>query len=92
MNLEELIKSNKVTIVDVRTEHEFAAGRLEESLNIPLSEIPQNIDKLKNMLPIVMCCAAGIRSGNAVNYLNQIGLEEVYNGGSWQQVQQMKNN
>ena len=91
MNLQELINSDKVTIVDVRTEHEFAGGRVEESINIPLNEIPNNVDKLKGMQPIVMCCAAGIRSGNAVNYLNQIGLEEVYNGGSWQQVQEMIN-
>ena len=86
MNLQELINSDKVTIVDVRTDHEFAGGRVEDSINIPLNEIPNNIDKLKGMQPIVMCCAAGIRSGNAVNYLKQIGLEEVYNGGSWQQV------
>ena len=91
MNLQELINSDKVTIVDVRTDHEFAGGRVEDSINIPLNEIPNNIDKLKGMQPIVMCCAAGIRSGNAVNYLNQIGLEEVYNGGSWQQVQEMIN-
>ena len=91
MNLKELINSDKVTIVDVRTDHEFAGGRVEDSINIPLNEIPNNIDKLKGMQPIVMCCAAGIRSGNAVNYLNQIGLEEVYNGGSWQQVQEMIN-
>ena len=91
MNLEELINSDKVTIVDVRTDHEFAVGRVEDSINIPLNEIPNNIDKLKGMQPIVMCCAAGIRSGNAVNYLKQIGLEEVYNGGSWQQVQETIN-
>tara|TARA_B100000674_G_C37591701_1_gene801132 strand:- start:286 stop:564 length:279 start_codon:yes stop_codon:yes gene_type:complete len=91
MNLKELINSDKVTIVDVRTDHEFAGGRVEDSINIPLNEIPNNIDKLKGMQPIVMCCAAGIRSGNAVNYLKQIGLEDVYNGGSWQQVQEMIN-
>ena len=91
MNLQELINSDKVTIVDVRTDHEFAVGRVEDSINIPLNEIPNNIDKLKRMQPIVMCCAAGIRSGNAVNYLKKIGLEEVYNGGSWQQVQETIN-
>ena len=91
MNLQELINSHKVTIVDVRTEHEFAGSRVEDSINIPLNEIPNNIDKLKGMQPIVMCCAAGIRSGNAVNYLKKIGLEEVYNGGSWQQVQETIN-
>lgn len=91
MNLQELINSDKVTIVDVRTEHEFAGDRVEDSINIPLNEIPNNVYKLKGMQPIVMCCAAGIRSGNAVNYLYQIGLEEVYNGGSWQQVQEMIN-
>ncbi len=89
MNLTYLINSKKVTIVDVRTIAEFEGGSVESAVNIPLDQVPEKVEELKKMQPMVMCCAAGIRSGQAVNYLNQMGLKEVYNGGSWQQVHQM---
>jgi rhodanese-related sulfurtransferase len=41
------------------------------------------------MQPLVMCCAAGVRSEQAVQFLQSKGLKEVYNGGSWQNVQNM---
>lgn len=89
MNLTELVNSKEVTIVDVRTIPEFAGGSVENAINIPLDQVPQRVDELKAMQPMVMCCAAGVRSGQAVNYLNQLGLDKIYNGGSWQQVDQM---
>ena len=89
MNLIDLINSKEVTIVDVRTTPEFEGGSIANATNIPLDQVPERVEELKAMQPMVMCCAAGIRSGQAVNYLNQMGLKEVYNGGSWQQVHQM---
>ena len=88
MNLTDLINSKEVTIVDVRTIPEFDGGSVAKAINIPLDQVPERVEELKAMQPMVMCCAAGIRSGQAVNYLNQMGLKEVYNGGSWQQVYQ----
>ena len=89
MNLSDLINSENVNIIDVRTTPEFSGGCVEGSLNIPLNEVPQRVEELKKLQPMVMCCAAGVRSGQAVNYLNQMGLTEVYNGGSWQEVSSM---
>ena len=88
MNLSDLINSKEVTIVDVRTIPEFDGGSVAKAINIPLDQVPERVEELKAMQPMVMCCAAGVRSGQAVNYLNQMGLKEVYNGGSWQQVHQ----
>ena len=88
MNLTDLINSKEVTIVDVRTIPEFDGGSVAKAINIPLDQVPERVEELKAMQPMVMCCAAGIRSGQAVNYLNQMGLKKVYNGGSWQQVHQ----
>ena len=88
MNLSDLINSKEVTIVDVRTIPEFDGGSVAKAINIPLDQVPERLEELKAMQPMVMCCAAGVRSGQAVNYLNQMGLKEVYNGGSWQQVHQ----
>ena len=89
MNLFKLINNKKTTIVDVRTPQEFSENRVESSINIPLNVIPEKIKELKEMQPIVMCCAAGIRSGQAVEFLKSNGFVEVFNGGSWNDVLNM---
>ena len=92
MDLFKLINNKKTTIVDVRTPQEFSENRVESSINIPLNVIPEKIKELKEMQPIVMCCAAGIRSGQAVEFLKSNGFVEVYNGGSWNDVLNMLEN
>ena len=92
MELFKLINDKKTTIVDVRTPHEFSENRVESSINIPLNTVPEKIKELKKMQPIVMCCAAGIRSGQAVEFLKSNGFGEVYNGGSWNDVLNMLKN
>ena len=92
MDLFKLINNKKTTIVDVRTPQEFSENRVETSINIPLNVIPEKIKELKEMQPIVMCCAAGIRSGQAVEFLKSNGFGEVYNGGSWNDVLNMLEN
>ncbi|MCK6650703.1 MAG: rhodanese-like domain-containing protein, partial [Bacteroidia bacterium] len=78
MKLDELIKSNKATIVDVRTREEFRGGNVVGSINIPLNEIPQRMDELKAIeQPIVLCCLSGGRSGQATMYLMQQGFKDV---------------
>lgn len=91
MNLSELIRNTKTSIVDVRTTKEFESSRVEGSVNIPLNLIPENIEILKKMQPLVLCCAAGVRSGQAMEYLKNNGLVKVYNGGSWQYVEKILN-
>ena len=91
MNLSELIRDTKTSIVDVRTTEEFENSRVEGSVNIPLNLVPDNIETLKKMQPLVLCCAAGVRSGQAMEYLKINGLVKVYNGGSWQNVEKILN-
>ena len=77
--------NNKI-IIDVRSPMEFACGNVTGSINIPLQEIPQHIDEIKEMeSPIILCCASGARSGNATQYLKSCGIE-CENGGGWMEV------
>ena len=86
MDIEEILKNNEGTIVDVRTRGEFMGGSVAGAVNIPLNEIPLRVDELKEMkTPIVFCCASGNRSGQATNYVSRQGVECV-NGGSWLEV------
>lgn len=86
MNAEKIIREKRGTVIDVRTPEEYRGGNVANSINIPLPEIQQRIDELKNMeQPIVFCCASGIRSGKATQILLQQGME-CCNGGPWTDV------
>ena len=87
INLKDILKNSYTTIIDVRTEHEFMLGNSNHSINIVLDKIPDNVNEIAKMQPVVLCCAAGVRSEQAVNFLKENGLTQVYNGGSWNNVQ-----
>ena len=65
---------------------EFMGGSVDGSINIPLNEIPERVQEFKEMPePIVLCCASGSRSGQAVAFLKSKGIN-CENGGSWLNV------
>lgn len=79
--------NNTIIVVDVRTPHEYAGGHVVDSLNIPLNELPANIERLKSVEgTIILCCASGARSNMACQILLQSGIKNVTNGGSWTNV------
>lgn len=86
MNIENVIKEKQGTIVDVRTPAEFMGGHVADSINIPLQEIQQRLEEVKQLkTPLILCCASGGRSGQATYFLSQQGIE-CFNAGSWLDV------
>jgi phage shock protein E len=86
MNIQELVKTKQCTVVDVRSPEEFQGGHVADSVNIPLQDIPNQLETLKNIKkPLILCCASGNRSGQAQRFLMAQGLE-CFNGGSWMDV------
>ena len=90
MNIQDLINDDNTTIVDVRTQGEFIWGNVSGSINIPLDEVVERTEELREMQPLVLCCLSGGRSGQATSYLQAQGFESVYNGGGWQMVDAYK--
>lgn len=91
MDLRELIANPNATLIDVRSEFEFQMGNVEGSLCIPLDQVPYSVDQFKEMdAPILLFCASGNRSGQAEAFLRSHGIEEVYNVGSWYDIQYLK--
>lgn len=79
------------TIIDVRTRAEFAGGHVAGSINIPLQEITEHIEEIKAMAqPIIFCCASGVRSGQATQYFQSLGVD-CENGGGWMEVNYLLN-
>jgi rhodanese-related sulfurtransferase len=70
-----------VTVVDVREPHEFAAGHIPESVNMPLSRFDPGA--LPTEKPVVLICQAGARSRNALNQVRAAGRQDIrhYAGG-----------
>jgi rhodanese-related sulfurtransferase len=77
----QLINREDAYIVDVREADEYAVGHLPEAKNIPASKLIERIGELEKFKdkPIILCCAAGMRSGMACAELKKQGFEKPYN-------------
>ena len=77
--LQERIKSQPdLILIDVREKDEFSYANMG-GLHIPLSELSNSINQLNPMNEFVVICHHGIRSAQAVRYLNTCGFDKVYN-------------
>jgi phage shock protein E len=80
------MENKKFTVLDVRTRQEFSGGHVAGSINIPLNELPTRLDEVKALAqPLLLCCASGMRSGQAESVLRAQGIP-CENGGGWMQV------
>ena len=70
---------DRVMLVDVRTEEEYALGSIPEAINIPLDEIRARINELDKKKKIYVFCQVGLRGYLASRILQQNGFEHVYN-------------
>ena len=92
MDIIQQIRDRQATIIDVRTPEEFEEGHVEGSINIPLNEVPQRVDEIRALAtPVILCCRSGARSEQATGYLRHMGLADCHNGGSWWEVQDIRN-
>jgi phage shock protein E len=79
-------ENKKIFLVDVRQPGEYASGSVEGAINIPLGEVANRINEFKNKEHIVVFCQSGARSSQASSILKNNGIENVINGGGWQNV------
>ena len=76
---ERLDKGDKITVIDVRTPDEYAAGHIPGSLLIPFDEIKVNSDQLplNNNTEIVVYCRSTIRSSISGYTLISLGFANI---------------
>ncbi len=86
-NLQNLIDQGAF-LVDVREPAEFATGSVQNAVNIPLGTVAAQIATFKGKENIIVFCKSGNRSGQAKTILEQHGIQNVVNGGSWENVRQ----
>ena len=84
----EVMIDNNTVLIDVRTKEEFKSGHLEKAINIPYTEIEEQIKSITkdNHKNIVVYCRSGRRSGIAQKTLMQMGYKNVVNGGGYKDL------
>jgi phage shock protein E len=77
--------SKDSVVFDVRSAEEFQGGNLQDSINIPHTEISKKISEhVKNKdAKIVLYCASGNRAGIAQKTLTGMGYTDVTNAGGY---------
>lgn len=66
-------------LLDVRSEKEFANGKIEGATNIPVDELRQRMNEIPKDKTVYIYCEAGLRGYLAQRTLRQSGYKEVYN-------------
>jgi len=74
---EELLSEDSPVVLDIRNSHEWAAGHIQGSLNIPLSHLQERIAEIPRNRRIAVHCAGGYRSSIAASILHQYGLTQL---------------
>jgi rhodanese-related sulfurtransferase len=76
----ELMKKPGAQLIDVRTPREFSNGFIEGAKNIDYNgdSFEKQMKKLDKDKPVLVYCAAGGRSENAAELLQEWGFKEVY--------------
>jgi rhodanese-related sulfurtransferase len=63
------------TLLDVRTDGEWAEGRIAGSMHIPMDQLMQRLDEVEDR--VVCVCAVGARSARVAQFLNAQGRDAV---------------
>ena len=81
IEVDEMIRANTILkIIDVREQWEYDKGHIENSIHIPMGQIPSSIDIFNDAGEYVIVCHHGIRSRTVALYLEQKGVKaNLYN-------------
>lgn len=90
----DLPHDNKLVVIDVRREPEFADGHIKGAVNIPLNDMTDpatmaNLDETQNLY---VHCAGGYRSIIAASLLKRQGIHNLRNiTGGYEKIKEQKN-
>ncbi len=70
---------DRVTLLDVREQYEWNAGRLPNAIHIPMQQLPERVTEVPLDAEVIVYCRSGARSARVVDFLRQCGYERVKN-------------
>lgn len=91
MEIQEILNAGNYHLIDVREPEELIAnGAIEGAANIPLGELEDRRDEILSLEGnVIFFCRSGNRSGKATEFFRNEGLENVYNGGGYEDLSKL---
>ena len=83
VDVEAVMPASNETLVDVRTPQEFAAGHIQDAVNIPVDDLRSRLGELPRDRKIAVYCQVGQRGYLATRILRQAGFDAVNVGGGF---------
>lgn len=74
----EMIDNNENILIDVRTKREYDIMHIKNAVNIPLEQLRVCENEYKMRKGIIVYCASGLRTKEAIHILNNMGYANVY--------------
>lgn len=88
--MRDAVQNRQSLVLDVRAQHEYAAGHLPGAMNIPLTRLLADLERLPRDIDLLVNCQTGGRSFVAATLLMAHGYDRVMNleGGyvAWRQA------
>lgn len=70
-------RRDDVLFLDVREQHEWDAGHVEDAMHVPMQQLRDAVQRLPEDRQIVAVCRSGARSGAVTGALRQAGYDAV---------------
>ncbi len=67
------------TVLDIRESVELAICAIDDSVSIPMQQVPQQLDALPREHPLIVICHHGVRSTMVTEFLRNSGFDNVWN-------------
>ncbi len=67
------------TVLDTREPVEVAICVIEDSVSIPMRQVPQQLETLPREHPLIIVCHHGVRSAMVTDFLRNSGFDNAWN-------------
>ncbi len=67
------------TVLDIREPVEIALCAIEDSVSIPMQQVPEHLETLPSQHPVIVLCHHGVRSATVADFLRNSGFDNVWN-------------
>lgn len=78
-DLEQKLEQGTVTLIDVREPDELEICKIDQAINIPLSQFEGRYEEVSKEGYVVVMCRSGGRSGRAIELLESKGYTNLAN-------------
>ena len=73
------LQDSNPLLIDVREPWEFNICQISGSINIPMAQVEQQLEQIRNATEVVVICHHGVRSLRIIQYLQQQSIDNLIN-------------